>query len=189
MLLRIHSAGLSKHRTRYWSISICRLSQQTSCDADLQYHIVMDNYFTSPALLRHLSAIGVAATRTVRANRMENAPLRDIVKINKESVDHQMSLLMSPWTSLQYVAKIIKSRMQFPPLLVNNQLNRSNVIFVVKSGEWILNNHTLGELIAWIKIYQRIWLTYAQRNSSGQFFDLLLMWLSIMFTKYIANPT
>ena len=84
MLLRIHSAGLSKHRTRYWSISICRLSQQTSCGADLQYHIVMDNYFTSPALLRHLSAIGVAATRTVRANRTENAPLRDIVKINKE---------------------------------------------------------------------------------------------------------
>ena len=32
------------------------------------YHFVMDNYFISPALLRHLSAIGVAATGTVRAN-------------------------------------------------------------------------------------------------------------------------
>ena len=39
------------------------------------YHIVMDNYFTSPVLLRHLSAIGVAATRTVRANRMENCKI------------------------------------------------------------------------------------------------------------------
>ena len=32
----------------------------------------------------HLSAIGVAATETVRANRMENAPLGDMVKMNKE---------------------------------------------------------------------------------------------------------
>ena len=48
------------------------------------YHIVMDNYFTSPALLRHLSAMGVAATGTVRANRKKNAPLRDTVKMNKE---------------------------------------------------------------------------------------------------------
>ena len=48
------------------------------------YHIVMDNYLTSPALLRHLSAVGVAATGTVRTNLMENAPLRDMVKMNKE---------------------------------------------------------------------------------------------------------
>ena len=33
------------------------------------YHIVMDNYFTSPAFLRHFRAMGVAATG------MENAPL------------------------------------------------------------------------------------------------------------------
>ena len=44
------------------------------------YHIVMDNYFTSPALLRHLSTMGVAA------NRMENAPLQDMVKMNKEKL-------------------------------------------------------------------------------------------------------
>ena len=31
-------------------------------------HIVMDNYFTSPALLRHISAMVVAATGMVRAN-------------------------------------------------------------------------------------------------------------------------
>ena len=53
-------------------MSSCKLSQQTSCDADL---IVMHNHFTSPALMRHLSAKGVAATGTVRAGRMENALL------------------------------------------------------------------------------------------------------------------
>ena len=48
------------------------------------YHIAMDNYFTGPALLRHLSAMGVPPAGTVRANRMENAPLRDLVKMKKE---------------------------------------------------------------------------------------------------------
>ena len=44
------------------------------------YHIVKDNYFTSPALLRHWVAMGVAATGTVRTNRMENIPLLNMVK-------------------------------------------------------------------------------------------------------------
>ena len=49
------------------------------------YHIIMDNYFTSPTLLRHLSAMGLAAKETMRANRMEIAPLQDMVKMNKEN--------------------------------------------------------------------------------------------------------
>ena len=48
------------------------------------YHIVIDNYFTSPTLLRHLSAMGLAVKETVRANQMEIAPLQDMVKMNKE---------------------------------------------------------------------------------------------------------
>ena len=47
-------------------------------------HIVMGNYFPSPVSLRHLNAIGDAAKGAVRANRMKNAPLRDMVKMNKK---------------------------------------------------------------------------------------------------------
>ena len=39
------------------------------------YHFVMDNYITSLALLRHLSAMEVAAKGMVRAHRVENARL------------------------------------------------------------------------------------------------------------------
>ena len=53
--------------------------------------------------------MGVAATGTVRANRIENATFRDMVKRIKRSVDHQMWLLICPQTSLQHVGKIIKS--------------------------------------------------------------------------------
>ena len=39
------------------------------------YHVVMDNFFTSPSLLRLLKSKGIAATGTVRSNRTENSPL------------------------------------------------------------------------------------------------------------------
>ena len=48
---------------------------------DSNYHIAMNNFFTSPELLRHLSSKQIATTGTVRANRMENAPLQDLGKI------------------------------------------------------------------------------------------------------------
>ena len=62
------------------------------------YYIVMYNYFTSPALLRHLSAMG-----------MENAPLRDMVRMNKDKRGSSDVVLMCPRTSLHYIRKIIKS--------------------------------------------------------------------------------
>ena len=104
------------------------------------YHLFKDNYFTRPTLLRHLSEMRVATTGTVRANWMENAPLRYIVKW-KRSVG-QMWLLMFCWTSLQYVGNIIKSWMPFPPWLVNKKFNRLNLIAIVKNGDWILKNLT-----------------------------------------------
>ena len=48
------------------------------------YHVVMDNFFTSPKLLRYLKSKGIAATGTVRVNRMENAPLKDMKLMQKE---------------------------------------------------------------------------------------------------------
>ena len=42
----------------------------------------------------------------------------------------------------------------------------------------------MGKMIAWIKIHQCIWLTWAQRNGGGSVFDLLLMWPSIILTKH-----
>ena len=49
------------------------------------YHVVMDNFFTSPSLLRLLKGNGVAATGTVRANRTENAPLQAVDDMKKEA--------------------------------------------------------------------------------------------------------
>ena len=43
----------------------------------------MDNFFTSPNLLRILNAKGIAATGTVRINRVENAPLGPIKEMKK----------------------------------------------------------------------------------------------------------
>ena len=43
----------------------------------------MDNFFTSPNLLRNLKAKGIAATGIVSINRVENTPLRPIKKMEK----------------------------------------------------------------------------------------------------------
>ncbi|XP_040567960.1 piggyBac transposable element-derived protein 3-like [Lepeophtheirus salmonis] len=68
---------------------------------DSNYHIVMNNFFTSPRLLRLLKENVIAATGTLRANRTENAPLiaidemkkgsrgiSDVVNDNKYNVTH-----------------------------------------------------------------------------------------------------
>ena len=54
----------------------------------------MDNFFTSPSLLRLLKGNGMAATGTVRANRTENAPLQAVDDIRKR----QEEVLMLPMT-------------------------------------------------------------------------------------------
>lgn len=48
------------------------------------YHVIFDNFFTSPRLLRLLADRGIAATGTVRPNRTEGACLRNIDVMKKE---------------------------------------------------------------------------------------------------------
>ncbi|CAB4065371.1 unnamed protein product [Lepeophtheirus salmonis] len=52
---------------------------------DSNYHIVMNNFFTSLRLLRLLKENVIAATGTLRANRTENAPLIAIDEMKKGS--------------------------------------------------------------------------------------------------------
>ena len=50
---------------------------------DSHYHAVMDNFFTSPSLLRLLKESGIAATGTVRAYRTEKAHLQAVDDMKK----------------------------------------------------------------------------------------------------------
>ena len=45
--------------------------------SDSNFHIAMDNFFTSPKLLRDLSSKQIAATGAIRTNRIKNTPLQD----------------------------------------------------------------------------------------------------------------
>ena len=47
------------------------------------YRIIMDNSFTSPSLLQYLKGKGIAATGIVRANRVENDPLKSVKEMEK----------------------------------------------------------------------------------------------------------
>ena len=47
------------------------------------YHIITDNFFTSLPLFRHLKQNNVYSTGTIRSNRLESAPLKDIKVMEK----------------------------------------------------------------------------------------------------------
>ena len=49
------------------------------------YHVFMENFFTSPSLLRLLKGNGMAAPSTIRANRTENAPLQAVDDMKKKA--------------------------------------------------------------------------------------------------------
>ena len=75
------------------------------------YHVVMDNFFTSPSLLRSLKGNGMAATGTVRANRTENAPLQEVDDMKKEAresfdvvSDNKSNVILVRWKDNKVVA-------------------------------------------------------------------------------------
>ena len=77
------------------------------------YHVVMDNFFTSPSLLRLLKRIGMAATGTVRANRTENAPLQavdDMKKMARGSSDvvndNKFNVTLARWKGNKVVTVV-----------------------------------------------------------------------------------
>ena len=126
----------------------------------------MDNYFTSPALLRHLSAMGVAATGTVRANRMENAPLLDMIEMNKEKrgssdlvTDVSSNITAVRW-KYNKVVNAISTFTEQPIQQVKRHCHRENRRVNIEQPNIITQyNMSMGEgggLIAWIKIYQHI---------------------------------
>ena len=62
---------------------VTTLSEKVPSQVGSNYHIIMDNFFTSLNLLRIRKAKGIAATGTVRINRLEYAPLRPIKEMEK----------------------------------------------------------------------------------------------------------
>ena len=108
--------------------------------------------------------MGVAATGTVRANRMENAPLRDMVKTNKEKrgssdvvTDVSSNIAAVRWKDNKVVNAIStcpgKQPIQQAKRYCHLEKRRVNI-----KQPTIINqyNMSMGELIAWIKIYRRI---------------------------------
>ena len=62
---------------------VATLAEKLPSQVGSNYHMIMNNFFTSPNLLRILKAKCIAATGTVRINRVENAPLRPIKEMEK----------------------------------------------------------------------------------------------------------
>ena len=62
---------------------VATLAEKLPSQVDSNYQIIMDIFFTSPNLLHTLKAKGIAATGTIRINRVEKAPLRPINEMER----------------------------------------------------------------------------------------------------------
>ena len=62
---------------------VAALAEKIPSQVGSNYDIIMDNVFTSPNLLRILKGKDIAATGTVRINRVKKAPLRPIKEMKK----------------------------------------------------------------------------------------------------------
>ena len=60
-----------------------KLTNSLSKHSGSNYHIITDNFFTSPQLLRPLRKKGIVATGTVPLNRVENAPFKSVKEMEK----------------------------------------------------------------------------------------------------------
>ena len=72
---------------------VTTLAEKLLSQVGSNYHIIMDNLFTSPNLLHILKKKAIAANRAVRINCVENAPLRPIKKWRNLKEVLLMSLL------------------------------------------------------------------------------------------------
>ena len=68
---------------------VATLAEKLPSQVGSNYHIIMDNFFTSPNLLRIMKAKGIAVTGTVRINRVENAhlPVKEMEKLKRGASD------------------------------------------------------------------------------------------------------
>ena len=131
-----------------WCISNCKLSQQTSCNADLQL-----SYCHGHSLL-----VEVAATGTVKANRMKNDPLWIMVKMKKEKrgssdvVTDVSSNITAVRSKENNVVNVIFT---FPGKQPNQQVKsychrEKRRVNIEQPNNTNQCNMSMGELIAWI---------------------------------------
>ena len=81
-------AGKDDNYNRYIGLGgsvVMNLMSKLPTVPNSNYHVVTDNFFISPSLLRLLKGNGIAATGTVRANRTENAPSQAVDGMKKEA--------------------------------------------------------------------------------------------------------
>ena len=83
---------------------VATLAEKLPSQVGSNYHIIMDNFFTSPNLLCILKAKGIPATETIRINRLGNAPSRPIKEMKKLErgasdvvSDKNSNLTLVPW--------------------------------------------------------------------------------------------
>ena len=129
---------------------VATLAEKLPSQVGSNYHIIMDNFFTSTNLLRILKAKGITATGAASINRVENAPLRPIKEMEKlergasdVGTDKNSNLTLVQWKDNKVVT-VVSTFVEKMPLRKANhyvkaqngraQINQPQSIFLHNKG-------------------------------------------------------
>ena len=106
---------------------LATLAEKLPSQVGSNYHIIMDNFFTSPNLLRIMKAKGIAVTGTVRINRVENAhlPVKEMEKLKRGAsdvvTDKNSNLTLVRWKDNKVVRRASKFVRKMPLKISKSQ--------------------------------------------------------------------
>ena len=147
------------------------------------YHVVMDNFFTSPGLLRHLREKAIAATGTVRACRMENPPLKSIEEVNKMdrgasdvSVQTKSNIAAIRWKDnkvVNVVSTFVGKEPQKRRRGTAKRRRKASLSHSLTLSMYIIDTWVVWTV--WTKTFHAIWFTCEARNGGGHFSVFVLI--------------
>ncbi|XP_070181172.1 piggyBac transposable element-derived protein 3-like [Littorina saxatilis] len=127
---------------------IAELQEVEGCS----FHLTFDNLFTSLKLLDRLSEKNIACTGTIRANRLEDSPLRDVKDMQKTprgtfdyATDTKSGLIVVRWND-NNIVNVVSNKVGVHPLQVAKRWSRSESRQVQLPQPFLIRhyNQTMG---------------------------------------------
>ena len=128
---------------------VMSLSSKLPSVHDSNYHRPIDNFFTSPRLLRELKMKKMAGAGTVRVNRTEKVPLNAVEEMKTKSRGSHVAAVdaKSNVTPAQWKDNKVVTVASIQHCMDNNQYGKLSVTSKTKMGGYILINQVAELLI------------------------------------------
>lgn len=116
------------------------------------YHLTFDNMFTSLKLVDVLTEKNIACTGTIRSNRLENCPVKDVTEMKKtargtfdHATDPKTGFTVVRWND-NNIVNVVSNKVGVNPIQTTKRWSRAESKHVTIPQPFMINhyNHTMG---------------------------------------------